>query len=352
MIKVLIVDDSAFIRKVITDILMRDEEIEIVGVARNGKEALEKIPQLKPDIITLDVEMPLMDGITALKTIVNNFDVSVIMLSCMTIEGADLTLYALEIGAFDFIHKPKNIFSIDGTYERREIIQKVKTAYRFKNKKYSAAISLTQLYGKKIDKLEKNTVDNSFNNLIAIGTSTGGPRALQEIIPKLPSNINSSIVVVQHMPAGFTKSLANRLNNISKITVKEGEDGEKLKRGHCYIAPGNYHMTVRRNSEKQLYLKLDQNPPVLGLRPTVDYMMESIAELKFKNTIGVILTGMGSDGAEGITQIKKENGFTIAQDEETCVVFGMPKSAIKLGSIDKVLPIYNIANELINRVGV
>ena len=259
MTKVLIVDDSAFIRKA-----MQDEEIEIVGAASNGKEALEKIPQLKPDN---------------------------------------------------------------------------------KNKKHSAAISLTQLDKEKTDKLEKNIVDNSFNNLIAIGASTGGPRALQEIISKLPSNINSSIVVVQHMPAGFTKSLANRLDNISEIIVKEGEDGEKLKRGYCYIAPGNYHVTVRRNSENQLYLKLDQNPPVLGLRPTVDYMMESIAELKFKNTIGVILTGMGSDGAEGITQIRKENGFTIAQDEETCVVFGMPKAAIKLGGIDN-------ANELINRVGV
>lgn len=349
MIKVLIVDDSALIRTVIRDILESDSQIKVVGIARNGKEALEKIPILKPDVITLDVEMPIMNGITALEEIINKYDIPVIMLSSLTTEGAELTLKALEIGAVDFIAKPKNVFNVGSDYVKKDLIEKVKVVSKSKNIKSYLSYSDNKKVPKKPFTASKFS-DNDYKNIVAIGTSTGGPRALQQIIPKMPSNINATLVVVQHMPKGFTKSLANRLNTLSEIEVKEGEDGEILKRGFCYIAPGDFHMSIVQ--ENSIYkIKLDKNPPVSGLRPTVDVLMKSVSIINNLNKIGVILTGMGSDGAKGIKEIKRHDGYTIAEDKSTCVVFGMPKSAINSGSIDKVLPINKIADEIIFRVG-
>ena len=349
MIRVLIVDDSALIRTVIRDILESDGEIKVVGIARNGKEALEKIPILNPDVITLDVEMPIMNGILTLEEIIDKHNIPVIMLSSLTIEGAELTLKALEIGAVDFIAKPKNIFDVGSDYVKRDLIEKVKVVSKSKNvNSYEAYLGNRKIQKKLI--IASKFSDNNYKNIVAIGTSTGGPRALQQIIPKMPSNLNATLVVVQHMPKGFTKSLANRLNTLSEIEVKEGEDGEVLKRGFCYIAPGDFHMSiVQENSICKI--KLDKSPPVSGLRPTVDALMESVSKIFNLNKIGVILTGMGSDGAIGIKEIKNHNGYTIAEDETTCVVFGMPKSAINSGCIDKVLPINKIADEIIFRVG-
>lgn len=349
MIRVLIVDDSALIRTVIRDILELDGEIKVVGIARNGKEALEKIPILKPDVITLDVEMPIMNGIMALEEIINKYDIPVIMLSSLTTEGANLTLKALEIGAVDFISKPNNVFEIGNEYVKKDLIEKVKVVAKSKYaKSYTAYSDYSKVQKKPITASKFS--DNSYKNIVAIGTSTGGPRALQQIIPKMPSTINATLLVVQHMPKGFTKSLANRLNTLSEIEVKEGEDGEALKRGFCYIAPGDFHMSIVQ--ENSIYkIKLDKNPPISGLRPNVDVLMESVSRITKLNKIGVILTGMGSDGAIGIKEIKKHNGYTIAEDKSTCVVFGMPKSAINSGSIDKVLPINKIADEIIFRVG-
>ncbi|MBW4828704.1 MAG: chemotaxis response regulator protein-glutamate methylesterase [Clostridiaceae bacterium] len=350
MIKVLIVDDSALIRKIITDILEEDREIKVIGTAKDGREALEKIPRLKPDLITLDIEMPVMDGISTLKSIVKKHQIPVIMLSSLTVKGADLTLKALEIGAVDFITKPSNVFNIGNKDEKNQLIEKVKMASKTKVKK-------SRLCNRNIEGIKENIIkrtdytDKPYDSIVAIGTSTGGPKALQEIIPKLPYNINASIVVVQHMPAGFTKSLANRLNSISQMKVKEGENGEKLKRGYCYIAPGDFHMSVEQN-KGDLFIKLDKNPPISGLRPTADILLKSVSKLNGIEKVGIILTGMGSDGTEGISQFKKSNGYTIAESEESCVVFGMPKSAINTGNIDLILPLNKIKDEIIKWVGV
>ena len=348
MIKVMVVDDSALIRKLLTDILKLDKDILIVGTARNGKEALEKIPTLKPDIITLDVEMPLMDGLTTLKHIVSRYKLPVIMISTLTEKGAELTLKALEEGAIDFLQKPTNVFALSQNEIKDEIIEKIKMGSK-------AKIETKQplMHVNKIEQSNNNIIKikDSFTNIVAIGTSTGGPRALQSLIPLIPVNINATIVIVQHMPPKFTKSLSERLNSTSNIEVKEAEEGDILKRGCAYIAPGDYHMTIVKE-RNNLVVRLNQNPQVMGLRPTVDILMQSVASIEGYSKLGIILTGMGSDGAEGILQMKKNNSYTIAQNESTSVVFGMPKAAIATGIIDEVLPLEKIAGKIISKVGV
>ena len=347
-IKVMVVDDSAFMRKIISDILGADNEIDVIGTARNGKDALEKLERMSPDVITLDIEMPVMDGILTLTEINEKYNIPVIMLSSLTTEGADATLKALDIGAVDFIPKPQNIFGLNKDSQNIKIIEKVKmaaSAKRFKRTHQTISSFKT-----------KWTKRSKFKNcdcqyLIAIGTSTGGPKALQSLIPQIPNEFSGSIVVVQHMPQGFTKSLAARLNSISNINVKEAEDGEKILKGYCYIAPGDYHMTVIEKSD-QLYIKLNKDKPVSGHRPSVDVLMESISTISCKKLIGVMLTGMGSDGSKGLKKIYDNGGYTIAQDEETSVVYGMPKSAINIGAVCKVLPLNQIADEIMSKMEV
>lgn len=349
MIRILIVDDSTFLRRILKDILKEDKEIIVVGEAKNGKEAIAKIPLLKPDLITLDVEMPIMDGIVTLKQIINDYSIPVIMLSSFTTEGATLTLEALEEGAVDFIPKPKNIFGIEGKKVKEDIIKKIKVAV-----KSNIDTKFNNLNNKKpFHKYYDGPIvsDKRFEYLVAIGTSTGGPRALQEVIPMLPKNINGAIVIVQHMPPKFTKSLAERLNKLSNINVMEGIDGTILKRGWCYIAPGDFHMKVVKDAEKYI-IKLDKGPPVKMLRPSVDVLMESIAKIDNIKKLGVIMTGMGSDGSNGIVQIKKSNGYIIAQDKESSTVFGMPKVAIETKCVDKIVSLGNVADEIIRIVGV
>ncbi|MFS8541523.1 MAG: response regulator, partial [Tissierellales bacterium] len=242
MVRVLIVDDSAFFRKLLKDLLTEDEEIVVVGEAKNGEDALKKILLLKPDVITLDIEMPYMDGITTLKHIVKDYNIPVIMLSSFTTEGATMTIKALEEGAVDFIPKPSNIFSISGEYLKTDIINKIKVAAKCNLGSKSYGIYTRDR--KSLSELSNVAGNMEFEYVIAIGTSTGGPRALQEVIPVLPRDINGSILVVQHMPPKFIKSLADRLNSLSEIDVFEGEDNAILKRGCCYIAPGDFHMRV------------------------------------------------------------------------------------------------------------
>ncbi len=348
MIKVLIVDDSALIRKILTDILISDSEISVVGTARNGQEALDKMEALKPDIVTLDIEMPLMDGLTTLKHIVSKYKLPVIMISSLTSEGAELTLKALDEGAVDFLPKPTNIFSLSQFDIKREIIEKIKAGAR------ANSYAKETVEKSKITKVLQNKLNikyERFDNIVAIGTSTGGPRALQALIPELPSDINASIVIVQHMPPKFTKSLADRLNSISNIKIKEAEDGDILSRGWGYIAPGDYHMTVVRESSN-LVIRLNKEPQVMGLRPTVDKLMESVAKIDGYLKTGIILTGMGSDGTNGVVKMKESGSLTIAQDEATSIVYGMPKSAIATNCIDIILPLNKIANEIIKKVGV
>lgn len=349
-IRVLVVDDSAFMRKVVSDILNSDDEIKVVDIAKNGIEALEKVKILKPDVITLDVEMPAMDGLSCLKQLLKDEYVSVVMLSSITKEGAEATIQALEYGAVDFITKPTNIFDISGEDKKKEIIGKIKIA------KFAARFKKTvvKTVPDAIEKKPRADIgkSNILKHVVAIGTSTGGPKALQSVVPAFPGDIPAAVLIVQHMPPGFTKSLAERLNSMSELTVKEAEDRETVKAGFAYIAPGDYHMLLERFEGSNLRIRLSHDPPVGGHRPAVNVMMESLSNTGLKNIIGVIMTGMGGDGGEGMKLLKSiNNAYTIAQDEESCVVYGMPKVAVQTGAIDKVVPLKSITSQIMKFIG-
>lgn len=353
-IRVLVVDDSAFMRKVISDILNADDNITVIDTAKNGEEALEKAKLYKPDVITLDVEMPVMDGLSCLKLLLKQEQIPVIMLSSITREGADATIQALEIGAFDFITKPTNIFSMSGEDKKSELIEKVKEAKNTKQKKiftYKSFINKIQFNEKPKSEIKKSS---TIKKIVAIGTSTGGPKALQEVIPLIPGDIPAAFLVVQHMPPGFTRSLAARLNGMSEVTVKEAEDNEIVNAGYVYVAPGDYHMRVERYElEEALKIRLTREPPLGGHRPAVNVMMESLSSTGLTNIIGIIMTGMGGDGGEGIRKLKDKNkAFIIAQDEKSCVVYGMPKVAVQTGAVDAVVPLKEITHEIVRNVGV
>jgi two-component system chemotaxis response regulator CheB len=351
-IKILVVDDSAFMRKVITDMIESDQQMEVVGVARNGEDAIAKIKLLKPDVVTLDIEMPKMDGLTALRTIMAEMPLPVIMLSSLTKKGAEETLKALDLGAFDFITKPSSLIKVSAPEVKNELIEKIQIASRTKVKAIRNPKPSPQIIQSDTIVPSSSIQANSrFKKIVAIGTSTGGPRALQDVIPFIPSGINASFLIVQHMPPGFTKSLAERLDSMSQIHVKEAENGDVLQQGWAYLAPGDQHLKVTKQNG-QFVIKLDNGDRVSGHRPSVDAMLESIVDTNHKNVVGVIMTGMGADGAQGMKKLKDSGGFVIAQDEESCIVFGMPKIAIKLDAVDKVVGLSNIANEIVKAMEV
>ncbi|WP_432665034.1 chemotaxis response regulator protein-glutamate methylesterase [Wukongibacter baidiensis] len=352
-IKVLIVDDSAFMRKILSDIVSSHPDIDVINTAKNGEEAIKKIQEDKPDVVTLDVEMPIMDGLSALKKIMNDYPVPVLMLSSLTKEGADSTIKALQYGAVDFIAKPSNIFKINVDDMKKQLIDKVIIASKVKFRKNLLNKNDSLGVTRKTVQRTKRTVSSKsrMKKIVAIGTSTGGPRALQNVLPHIPKDIDAAIVIVQHMPPGFTKSLANRLDSISEISIKEAEHNDILLPGHAYIAPGSEHMEIVKEGDTYV-IKLNKEAPVSGHRPSVDVLMNSLARTGVRDIIGVILTGMGSDGAAGLKNLKNNSAYIIAQDEESCVVFGMPKSTIKLGVVDKVLPIDDISDEIIKAVEV
>ncbi len=351
-IRVLVVDDSAFMRKVISDIINQTPGLEVIGIARDGADAVKKMKDLNPDVITMDIEMPVLDGMSALETIMETNPVPIIMLSSLTREGAEKTLKALELGAVDFIPKPSGQISLDIAKIQADMVEKIFIAAATKPKLRSMKQRPLQ------EPIPSVTVSQSvwpvksagLNKLVLIGTSTGGPKALQEVIPILPANLDAAVLVVQHMPAGFTRSLAERLDGISKIRVKEGEQGEKIVPGCAYIAPGDFHMLVKRQlegSERCLKIILDKSPPRGGHRPSVDAMMESAAEQFWSHMVGVVMTGMGNDGAEGIKHIKAKNGKNIAEDKSSCIVYGMPKAAAETGTVDKIVPLKDIGNWIV-----
>jgi two-component system, chemotaxis family, protein-glutamate methylesterase/glutaminase len=344
VIRVLVVDDSAFMRKMITDLLEVDKRIKVVGTARNGQDALTKIGQLNPDVVTLDVEMPIMNGLEALKKIMEAMPKPVIMLSSTTKEGAENTVLAMAYGAIDFITKPSGAISLDLDKVQEELIEKVMLAATVKLGNVLPATPLEELKHSQPKLLQKNDHKKLSNKrIVAIGTSTGGPKALQQVLTKLPGNLNAPIFIVQHMPAGFTKSLAARLDSLSKITVKEAEDGEVVKKGVAYIAPGGYHLKVKVVGTA-LAIKLDQSPPENGHRPSVDTMLTSLADISNYSIISVIMTGMGSDGSKGLLKLKSTGDvIAIAEAEESAVVFGMPRSAIRTNKIDEVIHLNDIA---------
>jgi two-component system, chemotaxis family, protein-glutamate methylesterase/glutaminase len=341
-IRILIVDDSSFVRKALLRIFDADPEIEVAGVASSGKDAIEKVLLLTPDVVTLDVNMPGMDGLETLRILMDKSPLPVLMLSQFTSEGAELTLKALEAGAMDFVDKSATGI-MDFFDLAREITSKVKSISGGKPvriEKQGRAIRA----GK-----GKGLVD-----VIAIGTSTGGPLALQMLLPKFPSDIDFSILIVQHMPPGFTAPLAKRLEMLCDITVKEAEDCEVLRPGVALIAPAGLHMTVTKVGSPefgiQRRMSLSTEPANELHRPSIDVLFNSVAKLYGKRSVGVILTGMGSDGVNGLKTVKEAGGFTIAQDEATSAIFGMPRVAIESNIIDKVLPITEIGEEILLRV--
>lgn len=351
--RVLVVDDSAFMRKAISLMLESDPEIEVVGMASNGEDGIELNQKLKPDVITLDIEMPRMDGLTALRRIMNENPTPVMMISSLTTEGAEATLEALSLGAVDFIPKQLSFVALDIVKIKEELLAKIKHIAQHKprfSKNMAGAIRATAPKPKPV------TISTSSSgapkkvlkkfNIVAIGTSTGGPPALQAVLPLLPKNFPVPVMVVQHMPATFTKSLAERLDGISNVHVKEAEHGEKLQAGVAYIAPGGKHMLVKGRSGNA-EIALSDEPRDTLHRPAVNVMVKSVADAFGSAVLGVIMTGMGNDGLEGIRQVKKNGGMAFAQNMETCVVYGMPRAIVDDGLADKVIPIDNMAAEIV-----
>lgn len=352
--KILVVDDSAFMRRVISDIINSDPRCEAVGVAANGAEALELVKKLKPDAISLDIQMPVMDGLTMLRKLNSENPTPVVMMSTLTREGAKETIEALELGAFDFVAKPDNIFKVNSSEIREELIEKICLATQAGSKKvtkFKPSITRTKPLEVHVEKGSKTS--NKITKLVAIGTSTGGPRALQYVLPYLPGDLDAGIVVVQHMPPGFTKSLSDRLNQLSEIQVKEAEDNDPIMSGCAYIAPGDKHLTVLEKPDGSLFIRLTDEPPFGGHKPAVDVMMNSIAKIKMSKIIGVIMTGMGSDGAKGLEALKQAKGIhIIAQNEESCVVYGMPKSVVERGIANEIVSLDRISDSITKKLGV
>lgn len=408
MIRVLIADDSAFMRKVLSDFFNKHSDFEVAGTAINGKEAISKVKELSPDLVTMDVNMPVMDGLNALAVIMEEKPTPVVMLSSLTQQGTEATIRALSLGAIDFISKAGGSISKLDSIED-ELLEKCRNAAKAKVHKIPYAtqqklenqriatpspappvmkrVELPVRQGMKLKGSEQvSTSQNSGNvfgikrpnlilqargkpqppaadrvtpvvmtsmgngskKLVAIGTSTGGPQALQQVITRLPGNLPCGVVVVQHMPAGFTKALAERLDTISQVSVKEAEDGDVIEPGHVYIAPGSHHLRVREDGSNRRIV-LGQDPPVGNHRPAVNVMYDSVASIG-KNLVAVIMTGMGCDGCEGMKKIKAAGGYSIAQDESTCVVYGMPKAVVDAGLADEIKPVQNIAQAIVEAV--
>lgn len=341
-------DDSAFMRRIITDLLESDPQIQVVATARDGVDAVEKCLRLQPDVVTLDVEMPNLDGYGALRRIMAEQPTPVVMVSSLTQQGAEATIRALALGAVDFVAKPSGTISLNMHIARDELVAKVKAAasarprYRHvlaeQPRRPQAAKPFWQHVGFRPAELPKR--------LVVIGCSTGGPAALHQIVPHLPADLPAGVLVVQHMPPGFTRSLARRLDEISAIAVKEAAAGDQVAAGLVLVAPGGYHMTV----DAQGRIQLDQGPPLHGVRPAVDRTLASVVPLWRSRLVGVILTGMGYDGAQGIRALKRAGGRTIAEDAATCVVYGMPRVVIEMGLADEVLPVQNIAAAVVRLV--
>ncbi|MGH7182202.1 MAG: protein-glutamate methylesterase/protein-glutamine glutaminase [Nitrospiraceae bacterium] len=345
-IRVLTVDDSALMRQVLASLLSKDPDIEVIGSAPDPFIAREKIKALNPDVITLDVEMPKMDGLTFLEKLMRGHPMPVVMVSSLTETGCQTTLRALELGAVDFITKPK-IDLREGMEEiAHDLISKVKAAAVANVKGTgSAKRCLSPLSeGGQAPAQRRESVPTAMikttDRIIAIGSSTGGTEAVKDVLMALPSN-TPPILITQHMPERFTKTWADRMNSLCRISVKEAEDGDSVLPGHALVAPGGYHMTVVRSGARYSVC-INQDPPVNRHRPSVDVLFDSVAQYAGANAIGVILTGMGGDGAKGMLAMKQAGAYTIAQDEASCVVFGMPKEAIKLGGVDKIVPLAEI----------
>src|SRR5262245_55081282 len=340
-VRVLVVDDSALMRKLIPQILARDNEIEVVGTAMDGAFGLKKIDDLKPDVVTLDLEMPRMDGMETLRQITRRSRVPVIVVSALSTEGATATFKALALGAFDFVAKPRDAASAHMDEIAQDLIAKIKAAASSKVRTGPVPPVLDQPKPSKPGLRPRKEP----TKIVAIGISTGGPNALQYLLAKLPGDFPGTIVVVQHMPEGFTEMFARRLDESCAIDVKEAQSGDLLIAGRALVCPGDRHIKVRRMPLGNTVVLSDE-PRLNGHRPSVDILFRSVAAEFGSRAMGILMTGMGDDGAHGLGLIKDSGGLTIAQSEDSCTVFGMPKAAIEKGNAMRVVPLDMLANTL------
>jgi two-component system chemotaxis response regulator CheB len=336
-IRVLVVDDLAVVRNIFSRELSRDPQIDVVGTAPNPYVARDKIVKLKPDVVTLDIEMPRMDGITFLTKLMRHYPLPVIVVSSLTAKGGDLALEAIHSGAVDVMSKPGAAYTVGDMSV--ELIDKIKAAARVDIQKIGKKKETRK------EPLKRLSMTRTTNKVIAIGASTGGTQALHDVLSAMPANA-PGIMVVQHMPEHFTRSFADRLNDCCSIEVKEAEDGDTIVPGKAVIAPGNYHMLLRR-SGATYYAQVKTGPLVCRHRPSADVLFKSVARYAGQNAVGVIMTGMGGDGSKGLLEMSQNGADTIAQDEQSCVVFGMPKEAIALGAIDHVVPLSRIPQKIL-----
>lgn len=338
MVKVIIIDDSVFMRRVIRDILTKNG-IEVIAEGENGFVGLKYILELNPDVVLLDIEMPVLTGLDTLALIMKKKPTPVIMFSTLTKEGANVTMEALKLGAVDFLHKPNNSMEIHNIEE--VLVEKINTAAKANIKKAQGSGRKKTLNSNTQNKL---TLPGEVNKICVIGCSTGGPKALTNIFENL-QELKEPILVVQHMPAFFTKTLAKRLDDITPYLVKEGEDNEEIKKGVVYLAPGDYHMIVEEQRGK-FFLRLNKQPAIHGCRPAVDPLFKSVAPIFKDRVLGCILTGMGKDGTEGCERIKGYGGKVYVESEETCTIYGMPKQVVERNLADKIVPINLFADEI------
>ncbi len=336
-IKVLIVDDSALIRNLLSEIVKSDPQLILIGAAPDAYVAKDLVNQYSPDVITLDVEMPKVDGLTFLDRLMKARPTPVIMISSLTEAGAEVTFRALELGAVDFIAKPKLDIKQGIEAYQEEIIQKIKSAAQ-------ANVKRPRTVAPPPSKPQQYLITSE--KILAIGASTGGTEAIKDLLLQLPADC-PAIIITQHMPAGFTKTFAARLDRLCAMKVSEAVDQERILPGHAYLAPGEKHLTIKR-SGADYKIVLDDRPRVSGHKPSVDVMFSSVAEIAGPNAVAVILTGMGRDGAIGIQAVAGQGGYCIAQDEESCVIFGMPKEAIKTGVVHQILPLEQMGENLMN----
>jgi two-component system, chemotaxis family, protein-glutamate methylesterase/glutaminase len=343
-IRVLVVDDSAFMRRAISEAINAEPDMQVAGLAINGLDALLKVEQTQPDVVTLDVEMPEMDGLTALRHIMNRYPRPVIMLSSLTQAGAVTTIRALTIGAVDFVAKPSGSISLDFHRVRQELVQKIRTAARARIHPPLPQPALTARRAPPpaatvARRAAADAGGGSFDTLVVIGTSTGGPRALAAVVPGLADDGHTGYLIIQHMPAGFTRSLAERLDTATSLHVHEAEAGDRLTAGTVLVAPGDYHLQLSSAGVVQLL----QGPRVHGVRPSVDVTLESAAATFGPRVVAAILTGMGEDGADGAVAVRARGGYVIAEDEATCVVWGMPRAVVQRGAANRIVRLEDVA---------
>lgn len=341
MIRVLVVDDSAFVRQALQRMLRDDPEIEVVGAARDGRQCLELLGELRPDVVTLDLQMPGMGGLEALERIMATQPVPVLLLSSQAHQGADVTLRALELGALDFIDK-SSVGSMDLLSLSDELRAKIHALAR---------VAPEQLLRRAAPAGAPAADEprNAAAEALVIASSTGGPSALQALIPRLPATLRAAVLVVQHMPPGFTRSLADRLALKSALPVREASDGEPVARGQVLIAPAGRHMKLRRRADR-VKVWLDEEPRSALHRPSADVLMASAAKVYGARAMGVVLTGMGSDGALGLLAIRAAGGRTLAESEQSCVIYGMPKAAVEAGAVERSLPLWRMAEAILAEV--